>query len=241
LLSGVEHFWSHFWSLLVTRTQIRYERVGCLQAWSTFGHISGHFWSQEHRLCMRGLVAFTHFWSFFGHFWSQNIQALYEKVGCFQTLLVTFFVSFGHKIYRLCMRGLVAFEHFWSLFWSLLVTRTQALYEKVGCFHTFVVTFGHFFGHFWSQEHRLCMRRLVAFRRGALLVTFLVTFGHKNTGSLGEGWLLSHICCHFGHFFGHFWSQEHRLFLRRLVAFTHLLSLLVTFWVTFGHRNTGSV
>ena len=63
------------------------------------------------------------------------------------------------------------------------------------------------------------MRGLVAFRRGALLVTFLVTFGHIS---------------------GHFGSQEHRLCLRGLVAFRRG-ALLVTFLVTFGHKNTGSV
>jgi Bardet-Biedl syndrome 1 protein len=32
------------------------------------------------------------------------------------------------------MRGLVAFKRFWTLFGSLLVTKTRALYERVGGF-----------------------------------------------------------------------------------------------------------
>jgi hypothetical protein len=146
VLVAFKHFWSLFWSLLVTFlvtlghfflsllvTQIHslYERVDCFQTLLvTLGHFSGHFWSQKHRLCMRVLVAFRR-----------------------GALLVTFLVTFGHTKHRLCMRGLVAFKHYRSLFWSLLVTRIQALYERVGCFQT-------------------------------LLVTFLVTFGHTKIGSV---------------------------------------------------------
>jgi hypothetical protein len=100
-------FWSLFWSLLVTKMQALYEREGWLLS-NTFGHFSGHFWSHKYRLCMR------------------------ERVGCFQTLLVHFSDHFWSQKYRLCMRGFFAFKHFWSLFWSLLVTKMQALYERVG-------------------------------------------------------------------------------------------------------------
>jgi hypothetical protein len=69
-------------------------------------------------------------------------------------------------------------EHFWSLFWSLLIT--------------FLVTFGHFrslFGHFWSHCWSLSVTFLVTF--GHFLVTFFVTLGHADPGSVREGWLMS--------------------------------------------------
>jgi hypothetical protein len=68
-LVAFKHFWSLFWSLLVTQIQALYERV----------------------------VAFNHFWSLFGSLLITTIQALYERVGCFQSLLVTFWVTFDHN------------------------------------------------------------------------------------------------------------------------------------------------